>query len=274
MRAIIFWSLFISAVATYGQQDSTVGASYDMVYLKSGAILKGDIMSFNEKEGSLVFKDTEQRVYSLTRDEYLYFKENVLVATKKVKEIRPRKYDELEYGVGFAWSNLIGPDYRYNIDNGSLSSSFGAMPFCAKVAVGKYFKGESYVGVTSELALTSGAKNYVNGGLRYVYTFTSMPKNALIYIPAELKYHYLKSSVQLYGDVENEFFNYAISSVGANLGTGLSFTRANKKSISLEIMLTKHFPQPIKISNMPERAEFSSGEMRFLGGTLVFMYNI
>jgi len=273
-RTLIFLIFFLLNVLAFAQQDSIESKSYDIIYMKSGATLKGDILSFNEKEGSLVFRDIDNRVYSVSKEEYLYFKENILVIPSKEKEIRPRKYNDILYSVGFSWTSLSGPDYYYEIDNGTSSSNFSVTPICAKLAVGKINKGEHYYGLTTEFALTSGVKNYVNVGLRYAYTFTADQKNVQIYIPAELKYHNLNSSVGLYGNIENEFFNYRIQSVGLNLGTGISFIRDHERAISLEVMLTKHLPQPLQISNMPERVIFKPGEMRLIGGAFVLLYSI
>lgn len=273
-RTLIFLSFFLLNVLAFAQQDSSESKSYDIIYMKSGATLKGDILSFNEKEGSLVFRDIDNRVYSVSKEEYLYFKENILVIPSKEKEIRPRKYNDILYSVGFSWTSLSGPDYYYEIDNGTSSSNFSVTPICAKLAAGKINKGEHYYGLTTEFALTSGVKNYVNVGLRYAYTFTANQKNVQIYIPAELKYHNLNSSVGLYGNLENEFFNYRIQSVGLNLGTGISFIRDHERAISLEVMLTKHVPQPLQISNMPERVVFKPGEMRLIGGAFVLLYSI
>jgi hypothetical protein len=273
-RTLIFLSFFLLNVLAFSQQDSSESKSYDFIYLKSGATLKGDILSFNEKEGSLVFRDIDNRVYSVSKEEYLYFKENIVVIPPKEKEIRPRKYNDILYSVGFSWTSLSGPDYYYELDNSTSSSSFSVTPICAKLAVGKLNKGEHYYGLTTEFALTSGVKNYVNVGLRYAYTFTADQKNVQIYIPAELKYHNLNSSVGLYGLIDNEFFNYRIQSVGLNLGTGISFIRDHERAISLEVMLTKHVPQPLQISNMPERVVFKPGEMRLIGGAFVLLYSI
>jgi len=260
----------------YAQQDSSSSdKTYDIVCLTKGGTIKGQILSFNEKEGSLVFKDQENRTYALGRNEYDYFKENLVYDTKKIQNIRARKDEGFEVNLGFSWESFNGPDYGYSYSTGEYSQSYYLVPLSLKVGAGKYFAKQHFLGATAALGLVTDAKLYANGGLRYSYIFTSDKRNVVLYIPVETKFYHMNKSQTIYGNggLENRTFDLLVQSVGLSAGTGFSFTRANKKSISIEGKFTKHFPSELKLSNIPDDVTVSSREMKLGSGSLVLSYN-
>ncbi|MEO0581136.1 MAG: hypothetical protein AAF135_02830, partial [Bacteroidota bacterium] len=50
--------------------------TYDRIVLKKGGILRGEILSFDEEDGDITFKDEYGRMYSLSREDYKYFEED------------------------------------------------------------------------------------------------------------------------------------------------------------------------------------------------------
>jgi hypothetical protein len=271
---VLFLSLF--AFASYAQ-DTATAETYDIVYRKEGGAIWGTIMSFDEPTGLLVFKDRSGRIYSLGREEYDYFRENQVYTPrkKKTRVVHPRKVDDFEYSLGFGWTYLDGPDYNYFTDNSESYSWFSYVPVTVKVAAGKRFSDTYYLGGTAEFSIASSLTNYLNGGVRYAYTFSSNKRNVLLYLPAELKYYTMKATKNVYTlDDPNAKFNMNLSSVGLSLGTGISIQRPNLKSLSLELKVTRHFATQFDITNMPETVNYGIGERRLGSASVVFMYNL
>ena len=86
-----FLDFFLLNVLAFAQQDSIESKSYDIIYMKSGATLKGDILSFNEKEGSLVFRDIDNRVYSVSKRRIPLFQRKYFSYTFKRKRNKTPK---------------------------------------------------------------------------------------------------------------------------------------------------------------------------------------
>ncbi|NNJ55443.1 MAG: hypothetical protein HKP14_04905 [Bacteroidia bacterium] len=263
------------ALVSFGQ-DTASSETYDIVYLKDGGVLWGEIKSFDEPSGLLVFEDRAGRVYSLGREEYKYFRENQVITkkTKRPKVIHPRKVEDFEFSLGFGWTSIEGPSYEYSDSNSSLSSSFSYIPIVVKIAGGKHLNATHFVGGTAEFSIVSSLSNYLNAGLRYIYTFDSEKRNALLYLPIEAKYFAMKATEDVYALVETESFNMNLNSLGLSLGTGVQFNRPNMRSFSLEAKVTKHFPSDLEVSDMPTSVNYSVGEASLFSGSLVFLYNL
>lgn len=259
------------------QSDSANTTTYDIVYLTKGGAVKGQILSFNEKEGSMVFKDLNNRTYSFSRKEYAYFVENQVLMEKKIKNIRARKDEGYEVSLGFSLASFNGPEYRFTSPSGETTSQYYLLPISLKVGVGKYLKKQHFVGSIASLGMLTEAKIYTNAGVRYAYIFTSDKKNAIVYLPIEVKYFRIASNQNdsySVNDVTEEMsFDLLVQSIGLSAGTGLSFTRAGKKSISIEAKFTKHFPSELEISNISGGMTVTSGEMRLASGSIALSYN-
>lgn len=90
-------------VLIIGQARAQTTEVYDVIYMKDGRVLYGEIINFEMKDGDITFKDRDGKMYSLTRKEYNYFIEDQTYK-KKAKDtiINPRKYNEYEFEVGIA----------------------------------------------------------------------------------------------------------------------------------------------------------------------------
>ena len=67
--------VFLFPLFTLGQV-SKKPVVYDVVHLKNGKVLFGEIIEFAQKDGDLTFKDQYNRMYSLSREMYDYFEED------------------------------------------------------------------------------------------------------------------------------------------------------------------------------------------------------
>lgn len=94
---LALFSLLISTSVL--SQDSTRYEVYDVVYLTDGRVLKGQILSYDSQLGGISFRDSYNRVYNFSREEYKYFleKQNFPVNNKKSKALRERKSDGIRY---------------------------------------------------------------------------------------------------------------------------------------------------------------------------------
>ncbi len=277
LKTLFAFSFVFFNFSGFAQSDSSNVTTYDIVYLTKGGAVKGQILSFNEKEGSMVFKDLNNRTYAFSRKEYDYFLENQVLTEKKIKNIRARKEEGLEVSLGFSMESFNGPDYRYASQNSETTSQYYLLPISLKVGVGKYIEKQHFVGATAALGMLTEAKLYTNTGLRYAYTFTSNKRNAILYLPIEAKYYRISTTQS-----DNYFiddmtldrgFDLLVQSVGLSAGTGVSFIRSNKKSISVEAKFTKHFSSELEISNVTDGLTVSSGEMRLGSGSITLAYN-
>ena len=86
--------LCLQQISSFAQTKPKQVVVYDIVHLKTGKVLYGEIIEFNQKDGDLTFRDNYNRNYSLSREMYDYFEENVTY-NKRIRDtlVRPRKSD-------------------------------------------------------------------------------------------------------------------------------------------------------------------------------------
>lgn len=268
----------ISFIAS-AQTDTTDYDVYDVIYLKKGGVLKGEIMSFDEPTGGIVFKDLQGRTYSFSREEYSYFKENQVFERKKKKtpaEIHPRKENEFEFGIGLS-ANFLTINEDFTSDDYYIQGSNGSaeLPSCFDVSFGKYFSRKHYFGVTGDIELSAGGSYFAGGG-RYMHQYDANKGNVGLYIPIELKYTQFKSDLQYatsdttfipggYEYPTREVLELNMNTMALSLGHGFAFILNNKKSMMLEVAVVKHF---VMSSSFPDealdpKATFSAVAFRF-----------
>ena len=268
-------------------RDSNVYV-YDVVYMKDGRVLKGEILIFEEKDGDITFRDLKGNKYSITRKEYNYFVEDkrYVVKSNDTLAIRKRKENEIEFSLGFSGIttrtsfNFDGSEdtYFYNpVDNSYLNSAL-----CFRIGIGKYFTREHFIGLVSNFGVISESNSYFDVGLRYANSYDGYKKNVSFFTPVGIQFSYsaFKSDYRVYGPDPYQigFFAYPmksidskVSAVGVSLGQGMSFILENKKSFTMEIMLMKDIFVTQKVSssqgNTP-KVDYSS-----LGGKFSIFYN-
>ena len=276
---------FITAGQAFAQTPEPGIATYDVVYMKNGRILKGEILVFEVKDGDITFRDMQGRNYSITREEYDYFVEDMRysVKNKDTLIIRPRKTTEMEISLGFS-APYVAVNHDFKADSYYLYENAGLiyLPLSLKFGLGKYINRQNFAGVTADIGLTSGS-SYFSAGLRYSYQYDAYKKNTSFYIPVELSFSNLNATFQN-GIADTVFSNggysypayvdseVSLKSIGIHVGQGVAFILNNKKSISLELLLFRNFVvshKYIDIDRNPPSGNFSA-----YGLKLAFFYNI
>lgn len=254
IKAILTTALLLFSFSLFSQVDSTKYVTYDVVVLKVGGRLKGEIMSFDEPSGGLVFKDLKGRIYSLSRAEYAYFEKNQYFPIKnKEFVLKQRKTDEFALELGVDFSILMLNQHFDNSENILYDNhEYFDMPVGLKIAGGKYFNAKHYAGITLEYAIVSESQSLIGGGLRYKYFYDSQKKNLGLYIPIELKFISVKgNSFLTLNDTTYTEDGYSwptdydvqtnLQAVTLGLGHGFAFLMSNKKLIALEFSVHTYF---------------------------------
>jgi len=179
--------LFSNAVFA---QDSTKFEVYDVVYLTDGTVLKGQILAYDSQGGGLSFRDTDNRVYNFSREQYKYFleKQNFPVENKKKsKALRARKEEGLRYSIGLNNTYFYGLE---QLDLNALGKRRDTQGYAISVqgTVGKYFTRSHYFGACAEVGILNTAPRFYNFGVHYNYEYDLKKNNLARYIPIELKF--------------------------------------------------------------------------------------
>lgn len=256
---------------------------YDVVYLKDGRVLKGEILIFEEKDGDITFKDLYGKKYSITREEYTYFVEDkrYFINKNDTLTIRPRKEKEIEINLGFSFNYLV-IDQQFTADTNYMfayNTYNTFVPMCFKLGVGKFLNRQNYVGLSADIPFTSGGANsYFNLTGRYFHQYDAYKRNISFYIPVELGYSrfsfdgmYQKLTSTPWSP-ENETANHIVSSATFSLGQGVSFILNNKKSVSVELIFIKNYIMSVNyegLSMTPPTSKYKSNNFK-----LALFYNI
>ena len=225
----------------------------DYLYLKNGAILKGDILSFDEEGGGIVFKDKSNRTYSLSRKEYDYFIEDRVVQSfDKEKHVFPAKDSGFQPLIGFS-SSFINYVHHFIPDVNFINAvnSFGDTPICYRLGL-MYFKNRFHsVGFTLQIAQFMENLSYFDAGLRYEHQFFKNNSNLSITLPIEVKIGKTSfNTVFSFNDTlfQNGNSTYPVdytygvelTSLNTSLGVGMSKRLKNDKKILFSLNLLKN----------------------------------
>ncbi len=268
-------------------QPTTETQTVDIIYMKDGRVLQGQILIFEEKDGDITFQDSYGRKYSITREEYKYFEENQIVKDRKSKRdtvVLDRKENEVEFSVGFSYgwynpnSSFTADQYYYeNLNNNSF------YPINLHVGAGKYFNRKHFAGLNAEYSIISSATPVINLNGRYSYQYDAYKKNTALYVPVELGFHSIMNSTSFYvNDTLSTGPNswttqldkdIKTSSINIGIGHGFNFMMKNKHSFALEVLVYKYF-----ILNESFQGTLEGGTPIFstspIGGKLAFYVNI
>lgn len=245
-----FMCLFTTAVA----QPTTPPQTIDVIYMKDGRVLQGQILIFEEKDGDITFQDSYGRKYSITREEYKYFEENQVPKERKSKRdtiVLSRKENAFEFSVGlsYGWYN---PSTSFTADGYYLenfnNNSF--YPISVHAGVGRYFNRKHFVGMNADFSIVSIASPVMNVNARYAYQYDAYKKNTALYVPIEVGYHSLMNSTSFtVNDTlvtgQNSWTSQLdtdVKTAGLNIGIGhgFNFMMKNKHSIALEVLVYKY----------------------------------
>jgi len=252
MKSLVFLLLFMPYL-TFAQVTKKP-IVYDVVHLKTGKILFGEILEFNQKDGDLTFRDEYNRMYSLSREMYDYFEEDK-VYQKRIKNVdslvRARKIDELDFHVGintlFAGINPgFKPDSYYLSSNGN--GMYFYTPICLSLGVGKYLHRQHYVGLSADLKAIGGPTSFKQFNLNYHFQYDAMKNNVARYIPITLGFQNLTTeetfqvadlTMPPFPTTIEKNFETQVSSLHLAIGHGFSFIGKDLHYFNLEILFYK-----------------------------------
>ncbi len=254
-KSLLAFTFSFIALSVFAQPNTTPPNTVDIIHMKDGRILRGQILIFEEKDGDITFQDLYGRKYSLTREEYSYFEENQIIRERKSKNdtiVKVRKENQFEFSVGLTYGTYMPtasfkPD-AYYLQN--LNNSY-YFPISLQLGAGKYFNRKNFVGVNLNYALISGASPTFNANLRYQFQYDAYKRNTACYIPVEFGYHSLNYSTSFYVTDSIAPTQYSwikqidtdvkISSLNLGIGHGFNFMMKNTHSIALEFLVYKYF---------------------------------
>jgi len=279
---LALFSLLIST-SVYSQ-DTTRYEVYDVIYLVDGRVLKGQILSYDSQLGGISFRDTYNRVYNFSRQEYKYFleKQNFPVSNKKQKELRERKSEGLRYSLGINNTYLYGLE---KIEGDELGSRLDTRGFAVGVqgTIGKYFTRSHFVGASGEIGVLTSNPRFYNFGLRYNYEYDLKQSNLAKYIPVELKYQNMI--------LENTGIDYTIVTPSSyyagkyypkteftsflfSVGHGFGFILKQGGSFNVELSYQRHITLSQKFYDLkPEDADGYDPKFQVNGFKLGFSLN-
>ncbi len=252
MKSLVFL-LLLMPFLTFAQVTKKP-VVYDVVHLKTGKILFGEILEFNQKDGDLTFRDEYNRMYSLSREMYDYFEEDK-VYQKRVKNVdslvRARKIDELDFHVGLN-TLMAGFDQGFSADEYYVQSYSNGLyfytPICLSLGAGKYFHRQHYIGASIDLKAIGGPLSFTQYRAHYRFQYDGMKNNVARYIPISIGIQ--NTSDMEYFDVPDltmppfpttvrKEFEVNVSSLNLGIGHGFSFIGKDLHYFNLEILLYK-----------------------------------
>lgn len=251
MKTLFLFLLF--PLLTFGQVAKKQ-VVYDVVHLKSGKVLFGEIIEFNQKDGDLTFKDQYNRTYSLSREMYDYFEEDKIYQ-QRVKNVdslvRPRKIDEFDFHVGLN-TLIAGYDQGFVADDYYLQSYSNGMyyyiPICLSLGAGKYFHRQHYLGASLDLKAIGDPSMFSQYNANYRFQYDAMKNNVARYIPLTIGFQ--RQTDLEYFDVSDmtmppapttvtKQFETTVSSLNLGIGHGFSFIGKDLHYFNLEILIYK-----------------------------------
>lgn len=251
MKTLFLFLLF--PLLTFGQVAKKQ-VVYDVVHLKSGKVLFGEIIEFNQKDGDLTFKDQYNRTYSLSREMYDYFEEDKIYQ-QRIKNVdslvRPRKIDEFDFHVGLN-TLMAGYDQGFVADDYYLQSYSNGMyyyiPICLSLGAGKYFHRQHYLGASLDLKAIGDPSMFSQYNANYRFQYDAMKNNVARYIPLTIGFQ--RQTDLEYFDVSDmtmppapttvtKQFETTVSSLNLGIGHGFSFIGKDLHYFNLEILIYK-----------------------------------
>jgi hypothetical protein len=192
---LLFTVVLLSTMTAFAQ-DSTQFVQYDVLYMKDGRVLKGEILSYDSQFGGISFKDPTGKVYNFGRDDYKYFVENQNFPVKKKNTvIRPRKDSGIGFNIGVSTSYIVNTttieeDDYFVKEEGWMND----MPISLYGTVGYYFSRQHFAGLSADFGMIADRKGYYAIGGRYVYQYDAHKTNTAFYVPIEAKYQHIEMS--------------------------------------------------------------------------------
>ncbi|MEN9698869.1 MAG: hypothetical protein RLZZ301_67 [Bacteroidota bacterium] len=249
MKLLVFACCTLFSLISFAQRVKKEVA-YDIVHLKDGTSIYGQLIEFNSSTGVITFIDRFERKYSLSREMYTSFEED-RIYHERVKQpdslARARKTNEFDFGIGVS-AFMAGMNTGFTPDSYYLSCNsngmFYELPLALSLSAGKHFYQVHYLGASYELS------NQMNqAGLHYHFQYDAAKTNVAKYISTSLIYQHFESI---------ETFNVAnlavppqtpttlerdlpigVSGLNLGIGHGFSFIGNNHHYWNVELLAYK-----------------------------------
>jgi hypothetical protein len=271
---------------SFAQTDSSQFNVYDIIHLKTGVIMKGEILSLDSNSGVIVFKDLFGRKYTFGREEYQFFEENVVIPIKKKKAstIYDRKENTYGFNAGISLEMINLNSQSFQPDSYFLNQrSYLGLTSNLSVSFGKYIGQQHFIGGSASMNINTNDYKITQFGARYTYHYKAENKNTAFYLPVGLQYQHISTSIPF--DVNDTMqvnggwiypkeisIPASLSSVQLSFGQGVTWYLDNLKAVSLEINLAKSLFLSHKIDPVANHGTPTISFSTFTIG-LGFMYN-
>ncbi|MFK8046103.1 MAG: hypothetical protein AB8B72_11455 [Crocinitomicaceae bacterium] len=262
MKYVFVVILLFTMSSIFGQTDSVVTETYDLIYMRDGTVLKGQIISFDPSDGDITLVATDGRKYFLTSKDYSSFKEDIPAKKKKRDQahfiVNERKENQYELSVGFtAPAYFISGENTLDTDtHRAFDRSY--IPVCISAGFGKYIDRKHFIGIGIDFDMMSSVKSFYSVNLRYAHQYDAYKKNVSLYLPIELTFNHFRNkmpfqlnetdtsyfsdgTVSGYSFPKQVSYDVSYNALGLSIGQGFGFILSNKNSISFEIALFRYF---------------------------------
>lgn len=244
----VFCSLHLTA--QNADRDTVV---LDVIHTKDRGIQRGEILSFNESNGVVVFKDQQGRRFTFSQKDYHYFEENVEVRVRhKTQIFHPRKSKGYSFSAGtsagYFW---IDDQFQQSANFIESSNELNDLPICIQLGLERIFDERQSVRLAVETSLFAYMDSYSSVGLQYKHLFHPS-QNVSFYLPIELKLstaqfdtYFTLSDTIFYPNgwsyPTHTTYSAVLNSAEFHLGQGMSISLKDQKSIQMELLLFKQF---------------------------------
>lgn len=283
----LLFCLILSNTTTFAQDTPKDIVVYDIIYLKDGSILKGEILKFNNWDGIVLFKDLHGNETTFQPEDYDHFDQDRRYRIKGddslMLHLRHNEGYEIRAGLSFGYFHF---NQSFTADNYYLENHHyykGDQPIMLKVILGEYKSRQHFMGVTLEIGTYKKTQGLYSFGARYEYQYDKYRSNFAAYLPVELKYqrsrieqrYTVADSALLFTEETSPGNLQAVvklGMVGLELGHGFSWILTRKNAINLEIMGFANTTLSSRYSVLPVVA-LPQDKFFFYGAKVNFIYS-
>lgn len=286
LRFIGILAAVLLSQGAFAQTDSTEYTTEDIIYLEDGRILHGEIISFDEASGTIVFKDNQGLRYSFGRSEYKYFKEDEVIEVngrgQRERVLHPRKNSGFDIQLGFSGSSQA-VTHTFKADDYHLSTWDTPDDIAAGIRIGLGLQVDSvhYIGAAIDLSFMTYNKSFNQMGLRYVYRYPAPKRNAAFYLPLEAKYSSTVADLvfevpheEFSWQTDNVLYDITVTSWELSLGQGVQWGLPNKRAVSAEVAIFRHFNLEHEYGDVTPGQQIPDSEFSTTGVRFALFYHL
>lgn len=251
-------------------------------------MLHGEIISFDEASGTIIFKDKEGRRYSFNGSDYKYFKENEVVSVKgrgqRQRALHPRKNSGFDIQLGFSGS-AQNVTHNFKADDYHLSTweDYSDWPMGIRLGLGMQVDSVHYIGGVVDLAFSTYNKSINAAGVRYVYRYPAPKRNAAFYLPLEAKFTSVEADLEFEINEavpgqswhnQRPIYDLAVTSWEISLGQGVQWGLPNKRAVSAEVAILSHFGMKHTFEGIATGQEEPDSDFQVSGLRFALVYHL